>query len=98
MRRCWRFALAWRKSTLLLAVALFAGSLMLVPMIGGEFVPQTDDGFIQLRFKTPVGSSLDYSDAKLRQVEAALAEFKEIESVLDHRRRLGRPQLLAGRT
>jgi len=74
-------ALGWRKSTLLLAVALFAGSLMLVPKIGGEFVPQVDDGFIQLRLKTPIGSSLEYSDAKLRQAEAALAEFKEIESV-----------------
>jgi hydrophobe/amphiphile efflux-1 (HAE1) family protein len=74
-------ALGWRKSTLLLAVTLFVGSLMLVPKIGGEFVPQVDDGFIQLRLKTPIGSSLDYSDAKLRQAEAALAEFKEIESV-----------------
>ncbi|WP_075793225.1 efflux RND transporter permease subunit [Massilia putida] len=74
-------ALGWRKSTLLLAVALFAGSLMLVPKIGGEFVPQVDDGFIQLRLKTPIGSSLEYSDAKLRQAEAALAEFKEIDSV-----------------
>jgi hydrophobe/amphiphile efflux-1 (HAE1) family protein len=75
------FALAWRKSTLLLAVALFAGSLMLIPKIGGEFVPERDEGFIQLKFKTAVGSSLDYSDAKVRQVEAALGEFKEIESV-----------------
>ncbi|MCS0582017.1 efflux RND transporter permease subunit [Massilia pinisoli] len=74
-------ALNWRKSTLLLAVVLFAGSLLLVPKIGGEFVPQVDDGFIQLRLKTPIGSSLDYSDAKLRQAEAALAGFKEIESV-----------------
>jgi hydrophobe/amphiphile efflux-1 (HAE1) family protein len=75
------FALAWRKSTLLLALALFAGSLMLIPKIGGEFVPQTDDGFVQLKFKTAVGSSLGYTDAKIHQVEAALAEFKEIESV-----------------
>ena len=74
-------ALSWRKSTLLLAVALFAGSLMLVPKIGGEFVPQVDDGYIHMRLKTPIGSSLEYSDAKLRQAEAALAEFKEIESV-----------------
>ena len=74
-------ALAWRKSTLLLAVVLFAGSLTLVPMIGGEFVPQVDDGYIHMRLKTPIGSSLEYSDAKLRQAEAALGEFKEIESV-----------------
>jgi multidrug efflux pump subunit AcrB len=74
-------ALSWRKSTLLLAIVLFVGSLMLVPKIGGEFVPQVDDGFIQLRLKTPIGSSLEYSDAKLRQAEAALAGFKEIDSV-----------------
>jgi hydrophobe/amphiphile efflux-1 (HAE1) family protein len=74
-------ALAWRKSTLLLAAVLFAGSLMLIPKIGAEFVPQTDDGFVQLKFKTAVGSSIDYTDAKMHQVESALKEFKEIESV-----------------
>lgn len=74
-------ALAWRKSTLALALALFAASLALVPVVGGEFKPQTDDGFIQMRFKTPVGSSLEYTDSKARQVEAALREFKEIEAI-----------------
>jgi hydrophobe/amphiphile efflux-1 (HAE1) family protein len=74
-------ALAWRKSTLALAAAIFAGSILLVPMIGGEMVPQVDRGFIQVRFKTPVGSSLEYTDGKVRQVEAALSEFKEIESM-----------------
>jgi hydrophobe/amphiphile efflux-1 (HAE1) family protein len=74
-------ALAWRKSTLALAVLLFAGSLALVPMIGGEFAPQTDDGFIMMKFKTPVGSSLAYTDAKVAQVESVLREFKEIDSI-----------------
>jgi multidrug efflux pump subunit AcrB len=74
-------ALNWRKSTLALALALFAGSLALVPMVGGEMFPQTDDGFIMVQFKTEVGSSLDYTDAKTRQVESALREFKEIESM-----------------
>jgi hydrophobe/amphiphile efflux-1 (HAE1) family protein len=74
-------ALAWRKATLALAVLLFAGSLALMPLVGGEFKPQTDDGFIFLRFKTPVGSSLEYTDAKVRQVEGALREFKEIDAV-----------------
>jgi hydrophobe/amphiphile efflux-1 (HAE1) family protein len=75
------FSLAWRKSTLAFAFAVFAGSLLLVPMIGGEFVPQVDNGYIQLNFKVPVGSSLDYNDAKVRQIEAALGEFKEIENM-----------------
>ncbi|ALK98798.1 nodulation protein NolG [Massilia sp. WF1] len=75
------FSLAWRKSTLAFAFAVFGGSLLLVPMIGGEFVPQVDNGFIQLNFKVPVGSSLDYNDAKVRQIEAALREFKEVENM-----------------
>ena len=74
-------ALRWRKATLATALALFIGSLALMPLIGGEMMPLTDDGFIQLRFKTAVGSSLEYSDGKVHQVEAALKEFKEIDSV-----------------
>jgi hydrophobe/amphiphile efflux-1 (HAE1) family protein len=75
------FSLAWRKSTLAFAFAVFAGSLLLVPMIGGEFVPQVDNGYIQLNFKVPVGSSLDYNDAKVRQIETVLKEFKEIDNM-----------------
>jgi hydrophobic/amphiphilic exporter-1 (mainly G- bacteria), HAE1 family len=74
-------ALTWRKSTLALAAAIFVGSLALVPMVGGEMFPQTDNGFIQIRFKTAIGSSLEYTDSKVRQVEAALSSFKEIESM-----------------
>jgi multidrug efflux pump subunit AcrB len=65
-----------------LAFALFAGSLMLVPMIGGEMMPEQDNGWVNLRLKTPVGSSLEYTDNKVRQVEAALKEFPEIDSVI----------------
>ncbi|GAB3428050.1 efflux RND transporter permease subunit [Massilia solisilvae] len=74
-------ALTWRKSTLALAAAVFVGSLALVPMVGGEMFPQTDNGFIQIRFKTPIGSSLEYTDSKVKQVEAALSSFKEIEAM-----------------
>ena len=73
-------ALRWRKLTLAFAFALFAGSLMLVPMIGGEMFPETDEGWINLRFKTPVGSSLEYNDSKVHQIEEALKAFPEIDS------------------
>jgi hydrophobe/amphiphile efflux-1 (HAE1) family protein len=75
-------ALRWRKTTLALALALFVSSLALVPMIGGEMFPDTDDGRIYLRFKTPVGSSLEYTDSKVSQAEAALKDFPEITDVL----------------
>ncbi len=73
-----RWALAHRVKVLLLATALFFGSFALVPLIGTEFVPEGDSGFISLRLNTPVGSSLEYTDGKVREVEAALAAFPEV--------------------
>lgn len=75
-------ALRWRKATLALALALFIGSLALIPQVGGEMFPETDNGYIQLRFKTPVGSSLEYTAQKVEQMTAALGEFgKDIDTI-----------------
>ncbi|MFZ6639928.1 efflux RND transporter permease subunit [Undibacterium sp. TC4M20W] len=70
-----------RKTTLLLATSLFAGSFFLVPMIGTEFVPEADEGQITINLKTPVGSSLQYTDDKTHQVEAVLKEMKDIQTI-----------------
>ena len=75
-------ALRWKKTTLGLAFAMFIGSLALMPIIGGEMMPETDRGFIHLQFKTAVGSSLEYTDSKVKQVEAALKDFKEIDTMI----------------
>jgi multidrug efflux pump subunit AcrB len=61
------------------AAFAFFGSFLLVPMIGTEFIPEDDDEFIMLRINTPLGSSLEYTEAKARQVEDALREgFPEV--------------------
>ncbi len=72
------WALLHRKTVLGVSFALFAGSFALVPLIGTEFVPESDQSFISLRLNTAVGSSLEYTDSKMRQVEEALKEFPEI--------------------
>ena len=72
------WALTHRKTVLAISLAAFAGSFALVPLIGTEFVPQSDQGFISLRLNTPVGSSLEYTDSKIRQVEETLRKFPEI--------------------
>ncbi|MFC5474350.1 efflux RND transporter permease subunit [Paraherbaspirillum soli] len=71
-------AMTWRKTTLTLALLLFIGSFFLVPLIGTEFQPDVDRGFITLKLKTPVGSSLAYTDSKMHQVEDALKVLPEI--------------------
>lgn len=72
------WALTHRKSVLAISLAAFVGSFFLVPLIGTEFVPKSDQGFISLRLNTPVGSSLEYTDSKVHQVEDALRKFKDV--------------------
>ena len=72
-----------------------SASFALVPLVGTEFMPQADQSFISLRLNTPVGSSLEYTDGKVREVEEALKKFPEIDARDDDRRHRGRPQLRA---
>jgi multidrug efflux pump subunit AcrB len=60
------------------AVLIFGGSFALLPFIGKEFQPQVDESFISLRLNTPVGTSLEFTDTKVREVEEALKRFPEI--------------------
>ncbi|AWK89949.1 efflux RND transporter permease subunit [Azospirillum thermophilum] len=76
--RMLRLALRRRWLVLLAAGLIFFGSFALVPRIGVEFVPAADLGEQVIDVETPVGSSLDYTAAKMRQVEAAIREFPEI--------------------
>ena len=67
-----------RGIVLWIAFLAFALSLPIAGFVGTEFVPEADQGFISLRLNTPVGSSLEYTDTKVRQVEALLKSFPEI--------------------
>ena len=85
VHRLYGRVLAWalgnRLKVLLFALTIFIGSFFLVPLVGTEFVPQTDQGFISLRLNTTIGSSLEYTDAKMQQVEEALRGFSEVELI-----------------
>ncbi|TMS59032.1 efflux RND transporter permease subunit [Imbroritus primus] len=72
------WALRHRIATVVLAVVAFFGSFTLVPLIGTEFVPAADLSETQIGFTTPVGSSLDVTESKVKQVQAALGEFPEV--------------------
>jgi hydrophobic/amphiphilic exporter-1 (mainly G- bacteria), HAE1 family len=60
------------------AVLIFLSSFAILPLIQKEFQPQVDESFISLRLNTPVGTSLEYTDSKIREVEAVLKQFPEI--------------------
>jgi HAE1 family hydrophobic/amphiphilic exporter-1 len=78
-RRAIGWTLRHRLVTLLVTSGIFIGSLFMVPLVGTEFVPNADEGRFQVNITAPVGSSLDYTTTKVRQVEKALKEFPEVE-------------------
>jgi HAE1 family hydrophobic/amphiphilic exporter-1 len=77
-----RWALAHRLATVLLAVAVFATSVVMVPLLGTEFVPKADFSETSINFYTPVGSSLEVTEAKARQVESIVRGFPEVKYTL----------------
>ncbi len=77
-----RWALVHKIKTLLVALAIFVTSIFMVPLLGTEFVPKADFSETSLAFYTPVGSSLEATEAKARQVETIVREFPEVRYTL----------------
>ena len=82
--RMYQIALRWslkhRVATLLLAITTFLAGLAIPAsgLIGSEFVPQADYSETGVIFYTPVGSSLEFTESKARQVESALRDLPEV--------------------
>jgi hydrophobic/amphiphilic exporter-1 (mainly G- bacteria), HAE1 family len=81
-QRILTWALQFKKTTLALALGIFVGSIFMVPLLGTEFVPKADFGETNVSFYTPVGSSLEATEIKTRQVEAIIREFPEVRYTL----------------
>ncbi|WP_293752954.1 efflux RND transporter permease subunit [Limnohabitans sp. Rim8] len=77
-----RWALVHRKSTVFLALGIFVASVFMVRLLGTEFVPKADFSETSVKFETPVGTSLEATEAKTRQVEAILRDFPEVRYTL----------------
>jgi HAE1 family hydrophobic/amphiphilic exporter-1 len=90
-RRTWFFSipyvsrhgLGWyrpgnRSVVMLIAIASLIGAFKLASMIGGEFVPEPDLSEINVRFQTPTGSALEYTQQKVDQVTKIIREYPEV--------------------
>ncbi|MBK8071226.1 MAG: efflux RND transporter permease subunit [Ramlibacter sp.] len=77
-----RWSLAHKPATVALAIVVFVTSIFMVPLLGTEFVPKADFSETTVNFHTPVGSSIEVTEAKARQVEGILREFPEVRYTL----------------
>ena len=81
-KRRLRLATITPRGLVLMGGALsFVVALLLTPLVGSEFVPQTDQGFTQLSLRMPVATSLDRGNDKVLQVEELLKAYPEIKTV-----------------
>jgi cobalt-zinc-cadmium resistance protein CzcA len=70
------------------SVALLAGSLLLIPRIGAEFMPQLDEGALWVRATMPYTISFDEAAKIAPRVRDILHSFPEVTTVASE---LGRP-------
>ncbi len=85
-----RWAMKGRLVVVLIAVALFAGALSLVPKLGTEFVPELEEGTINIRTTLAPSSSLDTALKVSKVLEDQLMTFPEVLYVSS---RIGRAEL-----
>ena len=76
------WSLKHKLKTLALALATFVGAIFMVPLLGTEFVPKADFSETTVNYYVPVGSSIEATEAKARQVEAIMREFPEVRYTL----------------
>src|SRR5664279_12626 len=82
------WALARPRLTMVIAVLIFAGSLLLIPFIGGEFMPHLDEGALWVRATMPYTISFEEASKIAPQVRAILMSYPQVTVVASE---LGRP-------
>ena len=68
-------------ATTFASALLLAGSLLLIPRIGAEFMPQLDEGALWVRATMPYTISYDESAKITPQIRAVLKSFPEVTTV-----------------
>jgi cobalt-zinc-cadmium resistance protein CzcA len=84
-----RIAVDRRFAVLVVALALLAGSLALVPRLGTEFLPELNEGALWVNIMLPPGISVTETSRQLSRIRSALRQFPEVVSVTS---KAGRPE------
>jgi len=83
-------ALAHRSRVVIIAVGLFVGSLAILPFLGTEFVPELEEGTINIRVTLAPSSSMDTALKVADKMERVLMTFPEVKYATS---RIGRAEI-----
>jgi len=74
--------LAFPKSILAISIALFVFSIFIASRLGGEFIPELEEGDFAIDSRILTGSSLTQSIKVSGQASAILQQFPEVEKIV----------------
>ena len=69
-----RWVLGHRRTFIIVVLLVFAGSLTLLPMIGTEFLPVSDESQFRIVLRGPVGQRVEKTEQQVAEVERVLRE------------------------
>jgi cobalt-zinc-cadmium resistance protein CzcA len=82
------WCLRYRIVTVILCLAVFGASLLLIPLIGAEFMPHLDEGALWVRATMPYTISFEEASRLSPQIRNILLSFPQVTTVGNE---LGRP-------
>ena len=68
------WALGHKKYVFIVIIALIVATIIVFPKVGGEFMPKTDQSFIQARVERETRASLTATDKTFRKIEKIIEE------------------------
>ncbi len=73
--------LKWRWGVVAASLAFFVASVLFMDELGNEFLPQLDDGQVNVRISLPPGATPESTDRASRMVENEIRGMDHVESV-----------------
>ncbi|NIK11825.1 efflux RND transporter permease subunit [Alkalibacillus almallahensis] len=73
-----RRVLRFRKTTIFGTLAIIIGSLLLIPQLGAAFIPEADQGQIEISVETPSGTNFDTTNQVVDRVNNILDQDQDV--------------------
>lgn len=80
-RKILGWGLQHRRQTVGMAAAAFMVSVLLVPLVGVEFLPATDQGQVNVTVRMPRGTSFAATDRVVAQIEREAVRLPEVQTI-----------------
>ncbi len=91
-----RQALRYKKTVVAVAALLFGSSVMIIPVVGTEFMPISDDGQIRVSGEVETSRSLQFTSSVVAELEEEIMEQVPELEMLSSTSGTGRVGMMAG--